>query len=527
MPNFLNGARPHRDTSRDGLRNKVLYKVLTSARPFWSFVQRVPPAESLVNKSLINLAIYRGPLRPSPWSTQADYTSWASLTDRTYFARYLPPAAPRAEPPVERVAELFKRADGTQRLSSKSTTLFAHFAQWFTDSFLRSERQNPKEIKNTSNHEIDLCAIYGLNALQTEALRARRGGRLKSQLIGEEEFPPFYYDEQGNGKAEFAALPEPMFPGKPTPEQASRLFATGVERANVTTGFAMMNTLFLREHNRVAGELAKSHPTWDDERLFQTTRNVLIVMLLKIVVEDYINHITPYHFQFRLSPGRPLKERWCRTNWVALEFNLLYRWHSLVPDRIWFGDTEVAGAETGFANHLLIEHGLQAAFAGASRHRAGEIGLFNTPPYLVDRTEKPSIELARKARLASYNEYRTRFNFPRVTHVNQISSRPEVRDALTAVYRSVDDIELYVGLFAEDPRPNSVLAPLMGRMVGCDAFSQALTNPLISDCVYSPEAFSSRGKDIIDETRTLNDVYRRNTAGAFNEDVSFTYSGQR
>src|SRR5690606_40281121 len=48
--------------------------------------------------------------------------------------------------------------------------------------------------------------------------------------------------------------------------------------------------------------LAHRHPRWDDERLFQTTRNILIVLLIKLVVEEYINHITPYHFRFTLDP---------------------------------------------------------------------------------------------------------------------------------------------------------------------------------------------------------------------------------
>ena len=33
------------------------------------------------------------------------------------------------------------------------------FAQWFTDSFLRTSLTDYR--KNESNHEIDLCQIYG------------------------------------------------------------------------------------------------------------------------------------------------------------------------------------------------------------------------------------------------------------------------------------------------------------------------------------------------------------------------------
>ena len=60
--------------------------------------------------------------------------------------------------------------------------MFMFFAQWFTDSFLRTSNDDPTGRKNTSNHEIDLCQIYGLDADKTAMLRSHDGGRLKSQL---------------------------------------------------------------------------------------------------------------------------------------------------------------------------------------------------------------------------------------------------------------------------------------------------------------------------------------------------------
>ena len=32
---------------------------------------------------------------------------------------------------------------------------------------------------------------------------------------------------------------------------------------------AAFHTVFLREHNRVAGEIHKLHPYWEDEMIFQ------------------------------------------------------------------------------------------------------------------------------------------------------------------------------------------------------------------------------------------------------------------
>ena len=529
--------RPHvvdykrRDSSKDGLGNRALLWALTRGRRFWAWVQRHRRLERFANNWLVNRAIRSGPTRPSPNSTNGDITCWASLTDRTYYSRHLPAKKASVEPPEKQVLELFDRNRTGIRFSDKSTVLFAHFAQWFTDGLLRTDRKalagNPPLLKNTSNHEIDLCNLYGLNREHTRILRKGHDGELKSQWLksgpagNNEEWPVFHCDRTGKPLPGFEGLPL-LIPEKHPldPDQLERLFAMGTERGNVTPGYAMMNVLFLREHNRVARELGKEYPCWDDDRLFETTRNILIHLLLKIVVQDYINHITPYHFKFRLYGGQKIEKAWYRTNWVALEFNLLYRWHSLVPDYVYFGDTRMPSAAAFYRNQPLIEGGLAAAFGGASSHRAGHIGLFNTPDHLM-RTEAGSLRMARTAQLAGFNDYREAFSFPRVAQFEQISSDPLVVEGLRNVYGRVDNVELYVGLFAEDSRPDSVLAQLMGRMVGVDAFSQALTNPLLAERVYQVKTFSELGMKIVNETKTLNDIVQRNIANP--PQVSFTH----
>jgi heme peroxidase len=173
-----------------------------------------------------------------------------------------------------------------------------------------------------------------------------------------------------------------------------------------------------------------------------------------------------------------------------------------------------------YRNKLLLDAGMRKALQGAASHRAGHIGLFNTPEHLM-RTEKGSLMMARMANLASYNDYRQAFKFPRATRFEQISSDPRVVEGLKATYGRVDNIELYVGLFAEDVRQDSVLAQLMGRMVGVDAFSQALTNPLLAKRVYNRKTFSDAGLDIINKTKTLNDIVARNVVNP--PRVSFTH----
>jgi prostaglandin-endoperoxide synthase 2 len=492
------------------LSNRVEFYVTTHFAPVWRLIQLISPLRRQVNRALINRAILKIPTRPNPLSTMAPYTSWSSLIDRTFYGRHLPPVYGAKEyPDSERTADLFTRSSGTE-LCPKSTVLFAYFAQWFTDGFLRSDGSVPLDPrKNTSNHEIDLSQVYGLNAEVTRLLRTNKGGALKSQMINDEEFPP-YLCENGVIKPEFQGLSVVNF-DELTISQKNGLFAMGSDRANSQVGFAMLNVLFLREHNRIARLLASERSTWGDERLFQTARNVLIVELMKIVIGEYINHIAPYCFKFFLDASSFPNERWYRQNWIAIEFNLLYRWHSLVPSMLRIGGKDLPPRTTLFNNEILIERGLAQLFEDSSKQRAGRIGLFNTDAALRE-IEVQSIERARKVQLATYNDYRVCCGYPRVTEFDQISSDPEIQQALRQLYGNVEDIELYVGLFAEDLRPNAVLPPLIGRMVGVDAFSQALTNPLLAPRIFNEQTFTPLGMKLIQDTNTLSDLVHRNSS---------------
>jgi prostaglandin-endoperoxide synthase 2 len=140
------------------------------------------------------------------------------------------------------------------------------------------------------------------------------------------------------------------------------------------------------------------------------------------------------------------------------------------------------------------------------------MGLFNTSPMLAP-VELASIGQGRTNQLASYNDYREVMKYPRVTRFEQISGDPAVVAALSDVYGHVDNVEFFAGLFAEDVPERSAVPPLIGRMVAVDAFSHALTNPLLSPHVYHEGTFTKAGMASIAGTRTLRDLAGRNGGG--------------
>jgi prostaglandin-endoperoxide synthase 2 len=519
-----------RDTSRDGLRNKIEDALLSGLEPFWAFVNRTPWLARIANGSIVNNAVLKAPCRPLALSTQAPYSTWATLTDRTWFSRYLPPAPQDQLPPVAEVASLFKlRPDRPPVISDRSTLLFPSFAQWFTDGFLMTDDDRRR---TRTNHQIDLSQLYGLDSTVTAVLRRRseqpgEKGKLKSVTSGNGEWAPALYDAAGERDLTFALVPEPThLPGDWPIEKRAALFAFGGERANSTLFTASINTLFLREHNRLCSMLERGNPGWDDERVFQTARNINIVMLIKVVVEEYINHISPYWMRLLADPTPAYTARWNRENWIPAEFNLLYRWHSLVPASATWGGAAVDLAGLRFDNRMLLQDGLVAALASASQTRAWRIGLFNTVP-MLDPVNAASIQQGRDNRLASYNDYRARMKYPRVTRFEQINGDPLVVSELRRIYADVDKIEFFAGLFAEALPPRSAVPPLIGRMVAADAFSHALTNPLLSPNVYHAGTFTTAGMEVIEKTSTLADLLARNDVVAAGTRISMEAEGYR
>ncbi|MDO6802487.1 peroxidase family protein [Wenyingzhuangia sp. 1_MG-2023] len=465
---------------------------------------------------------------PSKWKVN-DYTSWQSLRDKTYNNRLLPIATPESQlnlPSIKDTVNVFMRNGSPMKPCHRTSVLFMGFAQWFTDAFFRIDFNDLR--KNTSNHEIDLCQLYGLNKQTTDALRSKKGGRLKSQFIKNQEFPPYLYNENLEfADAEFknieyvGYLPHIYHDLWQDKEKVKKFYATGLGRGNSTVSHVAINTLFLRFHNKVAGALEKKY-SWNDERIFQTTRNILIVVLIKVVIEDYVNHLKPFkwmHFEFDTTFAA--KQDWYRNNWIATEFNLLYRWHSFIPDSFSF-DGKVYDVKDHFRfnNQFVENNNLETIFHQLSYQKAGKMTLSNTPDFMM-HAEMSSLFISRASKLKPYADYCEHFSGAMVKSSKK--ARPRVMSDITkdenqlallnSLYNGdVDKVDLTVGALAQDPPKNvmyeekPILGDLMLQMIASDAFSHALTNPLLSEQVYNENTFSAFGMKIINHIGSLKEI---------------------
>lgn len=284
-------------------------------------------------------------------------------------------------------------------------------------------------------------------------------------------------------------------------------YAFGLDRGGSTVVYSAINTIFMREHNAIARLLQSEHPGWEDERLFQTARLINMRQVLTIVVEDYISHIAgaPIWLDRSFAEG----ESWYRSNRTSLEFNLLYRWHGMIPDVIPFMGQDLGHFEYRFNNVLIEQHGVGAILTAASRAPAGRAELGNTPVFMM-KAEEGSLGMSRHFRLQGFNAYRERFGMDRYDSIDELTGGAPWTAALEAAYHDVDRVEFTVGLFGEKKDSDDLFGDTLTTMVAHDAFTHILTNPLLAEEVHCRDVYTDVGLELIEQRSTFADLVARN-----------------
>ena len=116
----------------------------------------------------------------------------------------------------------------------------------------------------------------------------------------------------------------------------------------------------------------------------------------------------------------------------------------------------------------------------------------------------------RETRLRSFNDYREAYGLSRLAGFDELTSDTDVRQRLEALYGDIDKLEWYVGIFAEDYPDYMRMGELMSYMVANDAFTQALTNPLLARNVFNEATFTKHRDENPQGARAQ---YRRSWSG--------------
>ncbi|XP_054163287.1 peroxidase-like [Oppia nitens] len=136
----------------------------------------------------------------------------------------------------------------------------------------------PREQQNQATQVFDMSQIYGLNANESFQLRQLEGGKLTVMLDARqrETLPPAQTNPDSSCNMRPSA---PRF----------RCFQSGDGiRASQHPALQSLHVTFHRRHNRHAEALASVNPHWDDERLYQESRRLLIAEENAIIYGEYL-----------------------------------------------------------------------------------------------------------------------------------------------------------------------------------------------------------------------------------------------
>lgn len=120
---------------------------------------------------------------------------------------------------------------------------------------------------------MDLSLVYGNSIQQNSEIRAFQGGRMIVEQRNGAEWMPMSRNVTGDCDAT---------------EPDEICYMAGDIRVNQNPGLTILQTILLREHNRLADNLAKLNPHYDDRTLFQEARKINIAQYEHISYYEWL-----------------------------------------------------------------------------------------------------------------------------------------------------------------------------------------------------------------------------------------------
>lgn len=438
-----------------------------------------------------------------------DYINFDARTNGTLHGRILPPVpencptplgvvGPKELPPVESVLALFKRKKFKPN-PLKTNCLFPFYAQFFTHQFFRTDQVHGPEYTKVWSHGVDLTQLYGNDLERQRKLRTLKDGKMKVQVINGEEWPPSVKDAD-------VVMDNPLNLNK------EKLFALGHPFFSIMPGLLMYSTVWIREHNRVASILKSTHPAWDDERLFQTTRLILLGEMIKITIQDYVQHLSNYNLKLKHKPevlfGKPFQYQ----NKISVEFNLMYRWHALIPDNFTIGGSNYPLENFYGNNDIVTKRGLNTFVDGLMNTRAGQITHGNHHPMVLN-VVKTIIKYGRRLKFQSFNNYRRYFDLePYKTFEDLVGDdEPELAAELKRLYGGdVEAMELVPGFYLEKRISEGMFGEMIVELGAPASLTGLMSNAINSPKYWKPSTFGGDvGFDIV-KTASIGNLFCKN-----------------
>ncbi|PAV59662.1 hypothetical protein WR25_21255 [Diploscapter pachys] len=268
-----------------------------------------------------------------------------------------------------------------------------------------------------------------------------------------------------------------------------------LHRINLTPLNTALYTIWMRQHNNIARSLKKINSGWNDDRLFEESRRIVIAQIQHITYNEFIPALigksqlktrglvlrnTGYDSSFDMKLIHQTFNVFASTlGWIFFglypnvidlnfngqhPFNMIYENPSLVQSsRKFQALIDFLASSPILSPGLHIQQNVNNLF-GDKNHN---LTIFE---YVI--------QLSRYNRIPSYGKWREYCNLPQAIAFQDTSHfRPDVNiETLSSFYESPSDMDLLIGLLAESPEIGSLYGPTFGCI-----FSEQMKNVKTGD----------------------------------------------
>lgn len=300
----------------------------------------------------------------------------------------------------------------------------------------------PRQQVNATTAYIDASQVYGSDKQTADSLRTFSGGKLKmTDAMG------------GLLHTEDSAM--------------GKVFVSGDERAMEQVGLTAMHTLFNREHNRIAEEIAAAHPEYDDETLYQEARKVVGAILQAITYNEFLPTLMGTGAPGQYQGYDPSTNAGIANVFSAAGYRFGHSTLSPVLLRL-DANGDVIGngnlpLEQAFHDSSLLldpaNGGIEAVLRGLAAQRGQHIDpmivdalrnmLFGAPGNGGFDLASLNIQRGRDHGLPGFNAMRDALGLGAYANWDEADFQPGFKALLMGVYDDIDDIDLWVGGLAE------------------------------------------------------------------------------
>lgn len=320
---------------------------------------------------------------------------------------------------------------------------------------------NPRQQTNNVTTWIDGSMIYGSDKKRASWLRTFEEGKLKVSLHGTGDLLPI----SGNDR---------NAPDMDSIATDSNLFVAGDARANENAALTSLNTLFVREHNRLAELIDNTHldlPTdleERDEEIYQRARQLVGAEIQAITYNEFLPALgvtlDPYSgYDSRVDAS-------VSNEFATLGFRMGHSQSGETIRRLEKDGSSIkAGelnlAQTSFNPSVITEAGgIEPILRGlvTEVQEATDLKIVDGLRNLLF-TDSPSdgpvtngtdlaaldIQRSRDHGLPTYNDIREAYGLERVSSFEEITNESDVVEKLKTLYVSVDRVDPLIGMLAE------------------------------------------------------------------------------